>query len=116
MEPKRSGNKAISSKMDIYGLTVDEIDRIKEVFKKYNQIEEALIYGSRAMCNLKPSSDVDLTLIGSKIDFNLIQQIEFDLDHLLLPYKFDISVYDKISYPEFLDHIQRAGKEFYKKI
>ncbi len=101
--------------MENSGLTKEEIDRIKTVFSKYKQIEKVLIYGSRAMGNYKPASDIDLTLIGKSIDLKLQTKIEFDLDDLLLPYKFDISVYDKITNPEFIDHINRVGKEIYHK-
>ena len=95
------------------GLSYEEIDRIKAVFSKYNQIEKVIIYGSRSMGNYKPASDIDLTLIGRGIDSNLQRKIEFDLDDLMLPYKFDISLYDKITNPEFINHIERRGREFY---
>ena len=101
--------------MEKFGLSGEDINTIKDEFRKYDQIEEILIYGSRAMGNFKPSSDIDLSLLGSKIDLSLQQEIEFDLGELMLPYKFDISVYERTNNPEFLDHIQRVGKEFYKK-
>src|SRR5690606_18821108 len=101
--------------MDNSGLTKEEITSIRAVFSKYQQVEEVLIYGSRAMGNFKPASDIDLTLIGKDIDLSLQTKIEFDLDDLMLPYKFDISIYDKITNPEFLDHINRVGKEIYKR-
>lgn len=97
------------------GLTEKEISDIQAVFSKYPQIEEVLIYGSRAMGNYKPASDIDLTLKGKNIDSTLQTEIEFDLDDLLLPYKFDLSIYDKISNPDFLSHINKVGKEFYKR-
>lgn len=96
-------------------MTKEEIANIEAVFSKYPQIEEVVIYGSRAKGNFKPASDIDLTLIGKNIDLSLQTKIEFDLDDLMLPYKFDISIYSKITNPEFLEHIQRVGKEFYKK-
>jgi predicted nucleotidyltransferase len=101
--------------MDSSGLTKEEITSIRAVFSKYHQVEEVLIYGSRAMGNFKPASDIDLTLIGKDIDLSLQTKIEFDLDDLMLPYKFDISIYHKITNPEFLDHIKRVGKEIYKR-
>lgn len=101
--------------MDNSGLTKEEITSIRAVFSKYQQVEEVLIYGSRAMGNFKPASDIDLTLIGKDIDLSLQTNIEFDLDDLMLPYKFDISIYDKITNPKFLDHINRVGKKIYKK-
>lgn len=97
------------------GLIPEDIDRIKTVFSHYDQVEKVLLYGSRAMGNYKPASDIDLTLIGDKIDLSLQTRIEFDLDDLMLPYKFDISIYDKITNPEFFEHINRVGKEFYSR-
>ena len=83
--------------MDNSGLTKEEVAGIRAVFSKYQQIEEVLIYGSRAMGNFKIASDIDLTLIGKHIDLSLQTKIEFDLDDLMLPYKFDVSIYDKIT-------------------
>ena len=101
--------------MENSGLTKEDVTDIKAIFSKYKQVEKVLIYGSRAMGNYKPASDIDLTLIGRNIDLSLQLKIEFDLDDLLLPYKFDISIYDKITNPEFIDHIKRVGKVFYKR-
>ena len=103
-------------KMEESGLTQIDIDSIREVFSKYDQIDKVLIYGSRAMGNYKPASDIDLTLLGKKIDLNLQLKIELDLDDLMLPYKFDISVYNRITNPDFINHIDRVGKEFYSKL
>ncbi|RUA34528.1 MAG: nucleotidyltransferase domain-containing protein [Bacteroidetes bacterium] len=101
--------------MENSGLTKEDIYNIKSVFSNYPQIEEALLYGSRAMGNYKSTSDIDISLIGDEIDLSLINQIEFDLDDLMLPYKFDLSIYHKIKNPEFLDHINRVGKNIYKR-
>lgn len=101
--------------MDNWGLTKEEIAGIRDIFSKYQQIESVLIYGSRAMGNFKPASDIDLTLKGKGIDLSLQTKIEFDLDDLMLPYKFDISIYDKITNPEFLNHINSVGKEIYTR-
>ena len=98
------------------GLSKEDIELIKSVLSNYHQIEKVLIYGSRAKGNYKPSSDIDLALIGDNIDMALQTKIEFDLDDLLLPYKFDISIYDRITNPEFIKHIDRVGTEFYNRM
>ena len=108
-------NKANFFKMKHTGLTKKEINKINTIFSKHIQIERVLIYGSRALGNYKPASDIDLTLIGNSIDLNLQVKIEFELDDLMLPYKFDISIFDKISNIEFINHINRVGKEFYRR-
>ncbi|ADR21250.1 hypothetical protein MATR_11210 [Marivirga tractuosa] len=101
--------------MENSGLTKDDIFNIRSVFSNYPQIEEALLYGSRAMGNYKPASDIDISLIGDEIDLSLINQVEFDLDDLMLPYKIDLSIYHKIKNPELLDHISRVGKNLYQR-
>lgn len=72
------------------------------------------MYGSIAMGNYSAASDIDLTLVvGKDIGLSLETEIEFELDDLMLPYKFDISIYNKTSNPDFLVHIRRVGREFY---
>ncbi len=101
--------------MEGSGLTAEEVGCICGVFASFPQIEEVLIYGSRAMGNYRPASDIDLTLKGKGIDLSLQTEIEFALDDLMLPYKFDITVFDRITHPEFIDHINRVGKSFYRR-
>lgn len=67
------------------------------------------------MGNFKPASDIDLVLMGKDIDLTLQTKIEFDLDDLLMPYKIDISIYDRISNPKLLEHINRVGKKIYSR-
>lgn len=109
------GNKVSFYNLVNSGLTQDDVNKINSVFSKHDQIEKVLIYGSRSMGNYKPASDVDLTLIGKNIDLSLQLKIEFELDDLMLPYKFDISIFDRITNTEFINHIERVGKEFYKR-
>lgn len=97
------------------GLNNEVVEAINGIFAKHGAIEKVLIYGSRAKGNFKPSSDIDLSIIGENLDTELLQSIEFELDDLLLPYKFDISIYEKINNPAFLEHINRNGIIFYTK-
>jgi predicted nucleotidyltransferase len=97
------------------GLKNTEITLINTVFALHTEIEKAILYGSRAKGNYKPASDIDITLIGEKLTLTIQQKIENELDDLLLPYKFDLSLYHQISNKELTEHIQRAGKVFYVK-
>lgn len=97
-----------------YGLKENIIKNTNNIFAKYLQIEKAILYGSRAKGNFTNGSDIDLTLIGKNIDIILLQKIENDLEDLLLPYTFDISIYKHISNKNLLEHISRVGKIFYK--
>lgn len=98
-----------------FGLDNNIIDNIKKIFVKYPQVNFAVLYGSRAKGNFRPGSDIDITLKGNNIDLNILSAISNDLDDLLTPYKFDISVYSNISNPDLIGHIERVGVEIYKK-
>ena len=95
-----------------FGLSKEDITKIKEVIAKFSEIERVIIYGSRAKGNYKPSSDIDLTLVGEKLTLTKLQELENEIDDLLLPYKFDVSIFHQISNPDLIAHIERVGKEF----
>lgn len=94
------------------GLKSTEIEKIQMVFKNHSEIEKVILYGSRAKGNYKPYSDIDITLIGT-INLTLQNKIEVELDDLLLPYKFDVSIFYKIENRELIEHINRVGKTIY---
>jgi predicted nucleotidyltransferase len=96
-----------------YGLSNEHINAIKNVFSHHAKLEKVILYGSRAKGNYKPASDIDLTLIGNKLTFSDLAAIDNELDDLLLPYTFDISIYHQIENPDFIDHIKRIGIEFW---
>ena len=93
----------------MYGLDTEDIEAIKKVFSKYSEIENAVLYGSRAKGNNRNDSDIDLTLKGEQITLSQLFEIETELDDLLLPYKIDLSIYHKIENPDFIEHIDRVG-------
>lgn len=97
-----------------FGLKDGDIKIIIAILKKYPQIEQALIFGSRAKGNYKPGSDVDIVLKGSVYD--ITTEIGFSLNEdSLLPYKFDVLDYNSISNRNLIDHINRVGIVFYER-
>lgn len=97
------------------GLNNSDIEKIQNVFALYSQVEKVILYGSRAKGTYKPASDIDLTLVGTKLNLSVQQKIESELDDLMLPYKFDISIYHQISNKDLIEHIERVGKFFFIK-
>ena len=96
-----------------YGLKEQTINKILKVFQSFPEIEEAILYGSRAKGYFKPGSDIDLTIKGKNLNLQLINKIDLKLDDLLLPYTFDLSIYNQIDNSDLLEHIKRVGKDFY---
>lgn len=99
----------------MFGLKDQHRQKIRAIFSSYDQIEKVLVYGSRAIGNYRNNSDIDLSLIGNKIDFDILLKIENQLDDLLLPYEIDLSIYHKIENSDLIDYINRVGIIFYEK-
>lgn len=99
----------------MFGLKSTDLDLIFKILRQHPEVDEAIIYGSRAMGNFKPGSDVDIALKG-QIDLETAQNISVELNERIpLPYKFDVIAYASIDHQPLLNHIDQFGKTFYKR-
>jgi predicted nucleotidyltransferase len=97
-----------------YGLKLTTINKINSIFFHYPNIEQAILYGSRAKGTFRNGSDIDLTLKGDALTHRELSRIEIELDDLLLPYKIDLSLFRQIDNPNLIEHIGRVGVVFYE--
>lgn len=95
------------------GLNTIEINNICKVLENFNQLDEVIVFGSRAKGNYKPGSDVDLVLKGTDLHLKDLNELSNELDDLYLPYFFDLCIYHQIENPDLLDHIKRVGIPLY---
>ena len=99
-----------------HGLPTQTLQKIRDVFVRYPQVEEAALYGSRARGDYKNGSDIDLTLHGGDaLTHTILSRIANDLDDQLLPYTIDLSIFKNIRDSEMVAQIERVGVVFYKK-
>ena len=96
-----------------FGLSDRVLNEINGVFASHPSVEKVVIYGSRAIGTHRNGSDIDLTLFGNTIDHTEITKIDIELEDLLLPYQFDLSLHSQIENSELLAHIKDMGKLFY---
>lgn len=81
-----------------FGLNEQSIRVITDILKKYPEIEQAIIYGSRAKGNYRIGSDVDLTFKGPNLNQSILGKIRLDLEDSSLPYLFDLSIYHELAH------------------
>jgi len=99
-----------------FGLKEDTIEKINRVFAACPEIERVILYGSRAKGNFRPGSDIDLTIVGDRVSWSRLLNIENELDDLLLPFKIDLSLMRQIDNQNLLAHIERVGVVFYERV
>lgn len=100
----------------MFGLLKRDIDYIKQALGKFEEIEKAVIFGSRAMGNYKKGSDINMAIIGDDITNNTIYMLNDYLNEVYpIPYFFDIIDYKTILNENLKKHINNEGKILYIK-
>jgi predicted nucleotidyltransferase len=92
-----------------YGLSIQNLNAIIEVISSFEGVESIILFGSRVLKNFKPGSDIDIALKGDSINLDDILRISLALDELMLPYKFDLIIYSRITEPALKEHIDQNG-------
>jgi len=84
------------------------------VFARHPEIEEVVLFGSRAKGNHRPESDIDLAVRGIE-DERVVEALADELDELPLPFLFDVKSLDAIRNPALLERVRRVGKRIYTR-
>ena len=97
-----------------YGLKESDLLEICKFIKVFPEIEKVYIFGSRAKGNYKNGSDIDLVLLGAKINTETPLKLSYLLnEETNMPYQFDILNFHSISEPALIQHINRVGIKIY---
>lgn len=99
-----------------FGLSDRTIEAIRDILSHYPEVDQAILYGSRAKGNYKEGSDIDLTLVGSGVlTLPVLYRIATEVDDSSIPYMVDLSIFEQINDPDVREHIQRRGVVFFEK-
>ena len=93
-----------------YGLIERDFIYINEAIREFPEIEEVILFGSRAKGNYKIGSDVDLAIKGDRITYEITARFADCLnEEKPLPYFFDVVHYEAIANPILKAHIDHVG-------
>ena len=99
-----------------YGLFDSQLKTIEETLSSRSEIEEAVLFGSRAIDTFKEASDVDIALKGKKVTSKLALKLQSHFEEETdLPYFFDFISYSHIDSKNLIKHIDKEGIIIYRK-
>jgi predicted nucleotidyltransferase len=98
-----------------FGIPDERWDAMLDIISREPRVLAIVLYGSRAKGTYRNGSDIDLCLDAPELDYTALMRIENELDDLLLPWKIDLAVRDKIDNPELIAHIERVGKALFSR-
>ncbi len=93
-----------------FGLYENSFTALCNAIKKNTEIEQAWIFGSRALGNYKKGSDIDLAIAGKTVNFDVVSKLHRMLnDELNIPYFVDVVDFNDVKSQELKQHIQNKG-------
>lgn len=99
-----------------YGLSEKQLSEIVTFISPYSEIEEAVLFGSRAIDTYKEASDVDIALKGDRVTASLAAKLKFEIEEdTYLPFFFDFVAYPTITNEALKGHIDTQGIVIYRK-
>ena len=101
--------------MPDFGLPDKTLAAIRQILADFPAVEKAILYGSRAMGNYRPGSDIDLTLFGDQLDLRILGEIAARLEESPIPYQVDLSLWSRLDHAGLREHIERVGVVFYQR-
>jgi predicted nucleotidyltransferase len=99
---------------ETFGLSGGTIKIIQEILQSYGDIEEVVVFGSRAKGNYKQGSDIDLAIMNQSFDNTSIPEIKGRFEESDIPNFVDILFYYDVE-KKIQEHIKRVGKVIYTK-
>ncbi|MFN2373515.1 MAG: nucleotidyltransferase domain-containing protein [Cyclonatronaceae bacterium] len=100
----------------MFGLKTYEIKQIITVLEEFLEVEEAVLFGTRAMGRYRRNSEVDIALKGRLVNGEVTARVREALSGLPgIPFRFDVVCYSDLENPVLVEHIGRVGQVLYKK-
>ena len=99
----------------MFGLSDRSYKELIQIVASIPEIEEAIIYGSRARGDYWHASDIDLSLRGKDLTKKTQRTLNDKLYESHIPYFFDTNIYSEIRNPAFKANVDRDGKMFFRR-
>ena len=84
------------------------------VFRRYSDLEQVLLFGSRATGRATERSDIDLATRGI-LDRHRLGRLSLDLDEIAIPQECDVQAYEQIDHAPLKTHIDRWAIPIYER-
>ncbi len=99
-----------------YGLSEKQLGEIIDFIAQYPEVETAVLFGSRALGTYKEASDVDIALLGEKVNHSLAAKMKFNIEEdTYLPFMFDFVAYPTITNDALRKHIDAKGVVIFRR-
>jgi proline iminopeptidase len=96
-----------------FGLADEIREAFRRVFAGFPEIEQVLIFGSRAKGGFRDGSDIDLAVFAPSMVDSRFTQLWRAIDDLPLVFKVDLLHWDRLANKALRNQIALEGRAFY---
>jgi predicted nucleotidyltransferase len=98
-----------------FGLSEKTLGSLRAYFSRVSEVDQVILYGSRARGDYHKGSDIDFMLIGPSITPRLLSKMDMEIDDLLLPSFIQITDRKEIRDARFLEVVEKEGVVFWER-
>ena len=100
-----------------FGITDKSFDLILETRRSFEDVDRAVMFGSRAMGNFRKGSDIDIAVCGDNLRETTAMDLSAKLNESVsIPYYVDVIAPKYIENQNLIDHVKHFGVLFYEKL
>ncbi|MFZ2897430.1 MAG: nucleotidyltransferase domain-containing protein [Saprospiraceae bacterium] len=98
-----------------HGLSERDMRTITGILRKYPDVRQVCLFGSRAKGTFHAGSDIDLAIMNTGVLESTIRRLQSDFEESSLPWFVDIVDFTSLTHEELKDHIRRVGVMVYER-
>lgn len=104
----------MSYSLNEYGLRQKDMDFMFDLFEKYTEIQQVILFGSRAKRTHELASDVDLAICGENVNLQILGKILYALENESPTFlEFDVVNFKQIKNQALIQEIEKWGQVIY---
>jgi predicted nucleotidyltransferase len=98
-----------------HGLSERDMRTITGILRKYPDVRQVCLFGSRAKGTFHAGSDIDLAIMNTGVQESTVRRLQSDFEESSLPWFVDIVDFPSLTHEELKDHIRRVGVVIYER-
>jgi len=102
-----------ATKVHDTGLSPFVLGMLEKVFTRFPEIEQVVLFGSRASGRYRPGSDIDLAVFAPDLTEQAFARLSEQLDELPIAFNIDTIHFDRLGNQALKQQILRHGKILY---
>jgi predicted nucleotidyltransferase len=98
-----------------HGLSERDMRTITGILRKYPDVRQVCLFGSRAKGTFHAGSDIDLAIMNAGVQESTVRRLQSDFEESSLPWFVDIVDFPSLPHEGLKDHIRRVGVVIYER-